>query len=664
MKGFVWCPHCGSPHALSTVTCPTTGKPLATGLRRPERGLPPGSLIAQRYRVQRWGIEESVSLLYDATQIGTNRRVWVKVVDENSPAREERAAEILEMEREARAACMIEHPNVSPVLDFGTLGEGTAFLVRERAAGQPLAAMLGTEGVLEVHDAVDIVTQILSGLHALHLAGIVHRDPGTHNVFMVHRTGCRPVAKIAGLGRCSAPNLGAPPDAPSGVHYSSPELLSGGVVDARSDLFACGVILFEMLTGRRPFEAPSLEEVRSAILRDERASASQLKPLLGAEWLAVFDKALHKDPAQRHQSASAFQAALPLAVRQKAGVLRIVTADDGESTNTDSHVIPSDMPPPSRRGVNGPSRCNPFIGRSIAKKYLLESLLGSGSAGAVYKAMHVDLKRPVAVKVLHDRNRRSSQALERFKSEALVTSMLDHPNITRVLDAGEEPDGTAYLVMEYLEGQSLEAVIAAHVRLTPDRAVKIAIQMASSLVVSHSAGIIHRDVKPENIIVLPDRDEDGRPADLVKVCDFGLAKLCHPAEGSEELTGIGVILGSPVYMAPEQIRGVPCDERADIYAAAVTLFEMLTGRWPHDAEKVTDLFQKKLTEPATPLSSLLPSVDPLLEDIVMRALDVNPQMRHGSALELKNELVVALKELRTPPPLSTNTVSIWPDRPQ
>jgi serine/threonine-protein kinase len=191
--------------------------------------------------------------------------------------------------------------------------------------------------------------------------------------------------------------------------------------------------------------------------------------------------------------------------------------------------------------------------------------------------------------------------------------------------------------------------------------VRIAVQLAGSLAVAHAAGIVHRDVKPENIIVLQDHDEDGKPVDIAKVCDFGIAKLDQREADAPDLTGVGVILGSPVYIAPEQIRGKPCDARTDLYAAGVTMYEMLSGRLPHESDKLHELFQMKLKDPPTRLSVHLPSVDSLLEDIVMRTLEMDPELRHASASELKGELVEVLKELQVVS-MKAPTVSIWPER--
>ena len=670
---FLWCPHCKQPHALSTTSCPTTGRKISLGIGRAERALAErGSFIAKRYKVLTLAGDESVALVYVAKQVNTGRLVLVKVVqqdDELLP--DERAAEILHMEREARAASMVEHPNVAPILDFERTGEGEGFLVREHQTATKLAHLLRKGGALEPADAGDILAQILSGLCALDLAGIVHRDLASHNVLLHQRAGCRPHVKIAGLGRASGPNLGNTNDGPSGIHYASPELLASppGLVGHRSDLFSCGVLLFEMLTGRRPFEAATNDEVRAAILGDEPPPAARLAPHLSGDWLQLLERALSKDPTKRFQTAGELQRALPSHTR---GTARLRLLSETAEYVALTETGPISEGPRSRTGASMGSRCDPYIGRIVGSGYALETLLGTGTAGAVYKALHTRLRRHVAVKILHDRHRSSRQYVERFKAEALLASKLDHPNVTRVLDCGEETDGRLFLVMEYLEGRSLAAVLADDRQLSQTRAIMIAVQILSSLVVAHAAGIVHRDIKPENIIMLVGRADDGSSTELAKVCDFGVAKLNHrevesePVGDSEdllessELTTSGLLIGSPIYMAPEQVRTEESDERTDLYAVAVTLFEMLTGRHPHEAETLSELFKKKLTEPPTRPSTFTDDLDPLVEDIIMRGLEATREQRHRTAAEMRGELVEALK-LFGPGPSSTNTVSIWPE---
>jgi eukaryotic-like serine/threonine-protein kinase len=300
-----------------------------------------------------------------------------------------------------------------------------------------------------------------------------------------------------------------------------------------------------------------------------------------------------------------------------------------------------EQPPSSPR-----QQPDPRVGRVVAGKYLIEAPIGMGAAATVYRALHKDLRRPVAIKILHAENQNESQFLRRFKAEALTASKLDHANVTRVIDFGEE-DGELYLVMELVVGRSLESIIASEGPLGQRRVVDIGIQACRALVFAHGQGVIHRDIKPENVMLVPDVDDDGEPCDLVKVCDFGLAKMRDPVPG-EEITIVGMLCGSPAYMSPEQTRGEPLDMRTDIYSLGVTLFEALTGALPFDAYSIAELFLKKGIEPPRRVSSIV-AIDPLLDDIVYRAMATRPTDRHESAKELRIELRTAREQLEDAP---------------
>ena len=282
---------------------------------------------------------------------------------------------------------------------------------------------------------------------------------------------------------------------------------------------------------------------------------------------------------------------------------------------------------------------DPRIGRMLAKKYRLDSLLGTGATAAVYRAMHVDLGRLVAVKVLHQQHANDAQFVQRFRGEARAASRLEHPNVARVLDFGHEEDGLLYLVMELLVGRSLEAVLAASTKLSARSATDLVIQAANGIASAHDIGIIHRDVKPENLMLVSQRDDDGNPKDLVKVCDFGLAKLRdRDPEQDEDLTTVGMLMGSPAYMSPEQTRGETLDVRTDIYSLGVTLYECLTGAMPHDGNTLEELFRMKMLEPPRPITSRLPEIDPGLAACVTAALSTDPRKRPQTMRAFRDQL--------------------------
>ncbi len=316
-----------------------------------------------------------------------------------------------------------------------------------------------------------------------------------------------------------------------------------------------------------------------------------------------------------------------------------------------SGVAPRASPPAAPPPGPAPPK-DPLLSRVIAGKYKLEALLGAGGAGAVYRGLHAELGRAVAVKVLHKENQHEAQFVKRFKAEARAASRLDHRNVTRVLDFGQEPDGLLYLVMEYVAGRTLEAILQVEGRLPVLRVVEIGVQVASALALAHHEGIIHRDIKPENLLLVPAVDEDFGATDLVKVCDFGMAKLKN-AGNEEELTIGGMICGSPAYMSPEQIRGAELDARTDIYALGMTMYEAATGAHPFTAESLVELFMKHENEPPRRPSEFVPGLDPLFEDILMRALAKRPQDRHESARTLRIELREVAEELRDQAPPSS-----------
>lgn len=283
------------------------------------------------------------------------------------------------------------------------------------------------------------------------------------------------------------------------------------------------------------------------------------------------------------------------------------------------------------------------LGRTIAGKYKIESSIGRGATAEVFRAQHSSLKRPVAVKVLHQENAGFIQFVKRFKAEAHTLSKLEHQNIARVIDFGQEPDGLLYLVMELLVGKSLEVLLGENgQKLAPKKVIEIGIQTCSALAFAHDEGVIHRDVKPENVVLVPHRDEDGKPCDLVKVCDFGLAKLRDPDPENTDITMGGTLCGSPAYMSPEQIVGEKLDARSDIYALATMLYEALSGELPHDAVGLTQLFAKKLMDVPVPIRKHLPSIDAALEAVIMKGLARERNDRQADARVFRQELRAAL----------------------
>jgi eukaryotic-like serine/threonine-protein kinase len=279
-----------------------------------------------------------------------------------------------------------------------------------------------------------------------------------------------------------------------------------------------------------------------------------------------------------------------------------------------------------------------LVGRVLAAgKLRLDSVIGSGGMGVVYRATHLGLNMAVAVKVLHDRLQRDLDFCRRFHAEALAASRLDHQNLTRVLDFGQEADGLVYIAMEFLAGEDLRSVLARDGNLSPRRAAQTLIQVTLGLTQMHTRGMVHRDLKPDNVVLVRSEDEDGKPMELVKLCDFGIAV----ANGAS-----GEIVGTPDYMSPEQCRGEGLDARADVYACGVMLFEMVTGRAPFEGDDVLRIVQQHLTEePKTD------ALDPRVAAVVRTAMKKDPAQRYQSARDLRHALRELLTPQAAPPPL-------------
>lgn len=213
-------------------------------------------------------------------------------------------------------------------------------------------------------------------------------------------------------------------------------------------------------------------------------------------------------------------------------------------------------------------------GAIVAGRYEIQSVAGTGGMGVVYKARHRELNRVVALKVLNSALVEDERSRERFKQEARAAAALSHPHLTPVFDFGRNDDGTPFFVMDYIEGQTVAELLKQLTRVPPDRAVKIATQVADALAYAHEQGVIHRDMKPANVMLLRRHAED-----FAVVLDFGIARLMEQ-EGEEaiRLTKTGELFGSPTYMSPEQCMGVALDGRSDMYSFGCMLFEMLTGK--------------------------------------------------------------------------------------
>lgn len=278
-----------------------------------------------------------------------------------------------------------------------------------------------------------------------------------------------------------------------------------------------------------------------------------------------------------------------------------------------------------------------LIGKRIRDQYEILSLIGQGGMGAVFKARHIKLDKIVALKIIRPDQASGGKALQRFEREAKAVSRLSHPNLAVCHDYGALEDGTPYVVMEFLDGVSLAALLQEHKDIEPLRCVEFFLQVASALGHAHKRGVLHRDLKPGNIMIV--RGEGG--AECVKVVDFGIAKLYEHDGEAQRLTETGEVFGSPVYMSPEQAQGLPVDTRADIYSLGCTMYEALSGEPPFLGANVVETIMQQVTAPAKPLEQAMKGRKTLpagLAQVVMRCLEKEPEARYRSMDSLRADL--------------------------
>lgn len=280
-----------------------------------------------------------------------------------------------------------------------------------------------------------------------------------------------------------------------------------------------------------------------------------------------------------------------------------------------------------------------LIGKVIDQKYKVQSILGEGGMAVVYRAYHERMERTVVIKVMQGWLLSNKNAVERFEREAKLTAKLNHPNIVTVFDTGVLNGKEPYIVMEFIKGESLGDKIARQGALPCATGANIIIQICRGLQEAHNVGIIHRDLKPDNILL---QDRTDRP-DWVKIVDFGIS---HLAQGSKRLTKTGKMVGTPEYIAPEQLKDKPIDIRTDLYALGIILYEMLTGRVPFEGESAESILMKHLLEPPPPMTELRDDLgdDNPFEEIVMKALNKDPDERYQTATEFRLDVERALNQ--------------------
>lgn len=283
------------------------------------------------------------------------------------------------------------------------------------------------------------------------------------------------------------------------------------------------------------------------------------------------------------------------------------------------------------------TKMNELIGSIFADRYEILSLLGYGAGGSVYKARHRFMKNLVAIKILHASHMQEIQLMQRFSLEAQALSKLKHPNITSIIDFGISQNGSAFMIMDYVEAKSLSKIIDEHGFLTLEQALPIFKQICDGLQFAHDQGVIHRDLKPNNVLV----SNFGTPDMVVKIADFGTVKLCKPLVNNNVVaTEMGQVFGSPLYMSPEQCRGQELDYTSDIYSMGCLMYECLVGLPPFVGKSVIEVMYKHMHEETPHIADTDPGahLNDFCQGLIMKALNKDKSMRYKSMAELKTYL--------------------------
>ncbi|MBW2731699.1 MAG: protein kinase [Deltaproteobacteria bacterium] len=547
---------------------------------------------------------------------------------------------------QARRALTVNHQSLVSVLDVGASGEGF-YVVMEFVEGNSLRGVIercaSRSAALPIEAGLYVGIQLCRALAELHAgqATILRRPVDPDNVLVSFNGRVK-----LGLARHRNPaTLNGTGGDYSTLCYLAPEHLADGQTDPSSDVYSVGVILWNLLVGHPVFPTPpgsaevALELARVAA----QQKPSEYNPDLDLELDGIITRALATNPEERYSNIGALRDDLAAALAQRdpsfddtgiAALLMQLYGDEVGRVRDENQRLLRDSK--SAFGntletmMEGGGADN-LTGELLGGRYEVIDRIGEGGMGAVYLAKHVDIGRRVAVKVLHAAYSNDTELVKRFRQEARAAAEIGHPNIVEVTDFGVTSDRRIYFVMEHLHGLDLAQVMAQERQLPLSRSLRVALQICHALHAAHEAGIVHRDLKPENIFLV---EREGH-ADVVKILDFGVAiNIERVRQGTARLTTPGMAMGTPEYMAPEQAAGQSIDRRIDVFATSVMLYEMLTGRLPHEGPTLMALLNKKATEAPVSPDRYRSDLPPLLVDTLMRGLESDPNTRYQTMEEL------------------------------
>ena len=588
----------GLTNALDTAA----GSPGASAAAAPARSISgsklfPGAILAGRYEILKTLGEGGMGTVYKAKDQELDRLVALKVI---RPEYANHPETIRRFKQELILARQVTHRNVIRIFDLG-IAENLKFITMDFVEGRDLSKVLSERGKFPVAEACEMVRQICSGLEAAHAEGVVHRDLKPQNIMIdaqgrvfLMDFGLARSTELVGMTRTGA-LIGTPT-------YMSPEQARGERADVRTDIFAFGVIFYELLTGKRPYKDEPMMATLVRRTKELATPPNQVDPSVPQSVSDIVMKCLQIKSDLRYQSAEEILRDLNLILPSQSSASQSVS------------------------GLGGTQAFSP--GSFFGPRYRIESLLGEGGMGKVYKAQDGELRRTVALKLVRPELANDPNSMDRLKQEILLASRVSHKHILRIHDLGDV-GGLKFISMAYVDGKDLHQIISAGGMLPIPRAVRITRQLCLALEAAHSEGVIHRDLKPQNVLV----DQE----DQVYVSDFGLAKSLE-VHTSNIMTLAGEVSGTPRYMSPEQVESGPVDHRSDIYALGLILYEMVTADLPFESDSVMQAMYQRVTQSPKSPKAVNPDLPNYLVGIIMRCLERDPAQRYQHARDILADL--------------------------
>jgi len=561
--------------------------------------LGPGDMIG-RYKVARLLGRGSTGSVYLATQPFVDRPVAVKVLLHADDRSRERFRD------EARKLAATEHPNIVEIFDVDE-HEGRPFIVMRYVRGRSLRDMAAKEERLPAAVLVRIAATVAGALEHAHSHGVVHGDLKPANI-IVAPTGepvlvdWSPSRLVTGDPTADALDIVGTPG------FMSPEQARGEPLAPGMDIWGLGATLFTLFAGSPPCSGRWTRDTLASTASGEPVDTLPIRDAVPGAVLSVIGRCLSKDPSERYASADELRRALEAAL------------DYLEFSHSDTASLPS--PEKGQTLLLHVEGRDEGGLRGHFREYEIVKRLGGGTYGEVFRAREHPTGRDVALKVLRSEWIEDDEAVARFRREATLVLRISHPSIVRVYNFGRWGP-SFFIAMEFLCGRTLREVLSLSGTMGAEEALDVVVPVLAGLQAVHAGGVVHRDVKPSNIAVM-----DGR----IVLYDFGMAR----ATSGKRMTMSGTILGSPAYMSPEQAGGLEIGAASDIYSCGVVLYEMLTGRLPHDDSSAHELLRKIAHETPVRVSERRSDLPRALVAALDRMIERDPEARPtaGEAREM------------------------------